>query len=301
MSGIAVGLDGSEASTRALGYAVDEARRRGTAVRAIHAWTTPVWIGGIPGFGYNVLASPDDSKRFAEELIERQITEFREANPAADDVEIRAAAVEGSPRHVLHEASRMAALLVVASHGAGRFSGLLLGSVAQHLLHHADCPVMLVPATGPHTVEVGQVVVGSDGSAPSRAAMTWALDAATRHRCRLLVVHAWQITTVPGRSGEHFVPELREYETESQEWLDKEIVDVLHAPVDVDVAAQLSYSSPTWALREAARPQDLLVVGRNGRGGFPGLLLGSVASQCAHYAKGVVVLVPQGHEEPEPH
>lgn len=291
MSGIAVGLDGSDASTRALGYAVDEARRRGTAVRAIHAWTTPLWIGGIPGFGYNVLASPEDSKRFGEELLVRQVAEFRDANPESSDVEIRTAAVEGSPRQVLHEASGMAQLLVVASHGTGRITGLLLGSVAQYLLHHSRCPMLLVPATGAQSVEIGRVVVGADGSAPSRSAMIWALDTARRHQCRLLVVHAWQITTIAGRSGEHFVPDLREYEYESQEWLDKELVDVLHGPTDVVVESQLSYSSPTWALREAAGPQDLLVVGRNGRGGFPGMLLGSVASQCAHYAPGVVAIV----------
>ena len=123
--------------------------------------------------------------------------------------------------------------------------------------------------------------------------MRWAFEFARRAGCPLVVLHAWMITTLPGRPGEQFVPSLREYETEAQEWLDKELQEVLPDREGVEVRTELSYSSAVTGLREGAGPHDLLVVGRCGRGGFPGMLLGSVASQVAHYAQGLVAVVPE--------
>jgi len=292
MTGIVVGLDGSDASSLALRYAVREAARTGAEVHGIHAWTTPVWMGGIPGFGYNALASPEESRRIAEELLAHQVAQLRDAEPDAAAVEIRTTAIEGSARAVLVTASESADLLVLASHGEGHLHGLVIGSVAQHVLNHAECPVLLVPAAGTNPAPVGRVVVGADGSKASRVAMQWALESARHHECPLVVVHAWMFGTVPGRPAKHFVASSPELETECQEWLDREVQEVLPDPGGVKVSTELSYSSAVWALREAAGPHDQLVVGTRGQGGFAGLLLGSVATQCTHYAQGVVVVVP---------
>lgn len=287
MKEIVVGLDGSPASSSALAHAVSMARRTGGRVRALHAWTTPVWMGGVPGFAYNALASPEDSLRFAKELASRQVGEAE-----ALGVEVVADVAQGPARHVLVEASRHAGLLVVGSHGEGRVQGLLLGSVAMHLLGHAACPLLLVPDSDLKPEPWDKVVVGVDGSESSRAAMRWALHAAREAGCPLVVLHAWMIRSLPMHAKAHFVPSLREYESECQEWLDKELQEALPDREGVDVKTELSYSSPVSGLREAAGPHDVLVVGRCGRGGFPGMLLGSVASQCAHYSQGLMVVVP---------
>ncbi|WP_265584010.1 universal stress protein [Streptomyces chromofuscus] len=60
-------------------------------------------------------------------------------------VEVRHTVVRGHPVRVLSDAAQWAVLLVVGSRGLGGFSGLLLGSVSQGLLHHAPCPVAVVP------------------------------------------------------------------------------------------------------------------------------------------------------------
>jgi nucleotide-binding universal stress UspA family protein len=291
MKDIVVGLDGTEASSRALAYAVAEARAAGGGLRAVHAWTTPVWMGGIPGFGYNILATPEQSRSFAEDLLDHQVKELYDG-AGAPDVRIRSEAVQGDARHALTKISRTADLLVVASHREGLLRGALLGSVAQHVLSHAHSPVMLVPADGTDPSPVGRVVVGADGSGASRGAMRWALEAARRHDCPLVVVHAWLVTTLPGSPSKHYVASLREHQTECQEWLDEEVRTVLPDHDGVPLSTRLSHTSASVALRETAGPRDQLVVGRRGRGGFVGLHLGSVAAQCAHYAQGVVVVVP---------
>lgn len=299
MKDVVVGLDGSDESSKALDYAVAEARTSGRGVLAVHAWTTPVWVGGIPGFGYNALASPEDSKQFATELVDHQVEQFHARTPSEATTPLRSLTVQGDAKHALVEASKDAALVVVGSRGVGQVHGLLLGSVAQHLLFHAVCPVMLVPIHAAKPGSVRRVVVGADGSAASRSAMHWALDSARRHECPLVVVHSWLLTTLPSQPSVHIVPSLREYETEAEVWLEKELDEVLPDRDGVEVTTELSYSSAPIALREATGPDDQLVVGNRGRGGFARLLLGSVASQCAHYAKGVIVVVRAGEERCE--
>lgn len=137
METIVVGVDGSEASVRALRWAVEEARLRGATVRAVHAWSYP------PVSTYHeaahVLKAPLADE--AEEVLDRML---REGTGGADDVEIQQRVVDGPAAAALVEASSDASLLVVGSRGLGGFSGLLLGSVSQQAASHASCAVVIV-------------------------------------------------------------------------------------------------------------------------------------------------------------
>ena len=73
-----------------------------------------------------------------------------EVSGPGEQVKIRTTAAEGSPARVLLDASQGAELLVVGSRGHGGFTEALLGSVSQHCVHHATCPVVVIrhPVTG---------------------------------------------------------------------------------------------------------------------------------------------------------
>jgi nucleotide-binding universal stress UspA family protein len=134
---IVVGVDGSPASRRALRWALDIARLTGAAVRAVTVWRIPVSYAHVPDWSDMDLAGAASST-----LVEtvREVT--REDDPSVETV-----VLEGAAAPALLEAAEAADLLVVGARGRGGFAGLLLGSVTTFCVHHATCPVVVVPAT----------------------------------------------------------------------------------------------------------------------------------------------------------
>jgi nucleotide-binding universal stress UspA family protein len=137
METIVVGVDGSEASVRALRWAVEEARLRSARVRAVHAWSYP----HVSTYHQAARALRAPVAEEAEAILERAL---REGASEAGGVEIEQLVVEGPAAGVLVEASSDASLLVVGSRGLGGFSGLLLGSVSHQAASHASCAVVIV-------------------------------------------------------------------------------------------------------------------------------------------------------------
>ena len=294
MAEILVGVDSSAVAQRALQRAAIEAESAGSALHVVHAWTTPVWLGGIAGLGYNVLASPAESRQWATTVLDKQLADARENHPSI--IPTNSETIEGDAKHVLVEHSSGASLLVLGGHGDGKVKGLLLGSATSYVLHHAQCPVMVVPDVGSDTTTLQRVIVGVDGSPASRSALRWGLAAARRHSCPLIALHAWLLTSAPGGPPlRHLAPE-EEYQAQAQAWLDEEIAQTVPDTLGVEVRAELVRSTASWALLDKAGPDDLLVVGARGKGGFAELLLGSVADQCAQHARGLFVVVRADEE-----
>jgi nucleotide-binding universal stress UspA family protein len=138
---VAVGVDGSAESNRALVNAFGEAVQRGTHLLAVHAWTLPSGPGGEPGRAYeSVLAR---GERQGRETTLHSIAAVHAAYPEVTvDVHIG----DGSPAAELVAASAGAQLVVVGAVGAvgvGGFHGRVLGSTTHALVHHAMCPVFV--------------------------------------------------------------------------------------------------------------------------------------------------------------
>ena len=136
------------------------------------------------------------------------------------------------------------------------------------------------------------IVVGIDGSDESKRALHWALNEARLREAKLVAVHSWtyQFTAGPGYlPGAD--PEVRaSIQKEAEQVIDDALAEFATGGVEIERSAP--EGQPSAMLVEAAEGAELLVVGSRGRGGFSGLLLGSVSQQCAHHAPCPVVIVP---------
>jgi nucleotide-binding universal stress UspA family protein len=138
---------------------------------------------------------------------------------------------------------------------------------------------------------MGTIVVGVDGSPGALAALRFAIEEARLRKAQVKAVFAWSIPFVADvPSG--LLPELLADFRADAETLLKEALVAAGDTTGVEIERVVADSPPGSALLEAAVGADLLVVGSRGRGGFRGLLLGSVSQQCAHHAPCPVVIVP---------
>ena len=139
-SRIVAGVDGSPSSMSALRWAIRQAALTGATVDAVMAWHYPVAAGGY-GWAPTGMEGTFDFRDNAEKTIADAISS---AVAPGTDVPVRARVVEGIPAQVLLDAADGADLLVVGSRGHGGFTEALLGSVSQHCVHHAHCPVVVI-------------------------------------------------------------------------------------------------------------------------------------------------------------
>ena len=142
MAGITVGIDGSHDAHRALEWAMREAAVRHVplTVVTVHEVAVSGWTGQPIIFPVDQ-ADLEKVRQAAEETVAKAAAQLGESQPAS--VTVRA--VNGFPAQELIEASRDADLLVVGSRGGGGFARLMLGSISQKVVHHAHCPVVVVP------------------------------------------------------------------------------------------------------------------------------------------------------------
>ena len=140
-SRIVAGVDGSPSSLSALQWAVGQAGLTGATVEAVIAWHYPVAVGGYGYTPVDMTQAGGDFKEIAEKIVADAIS-----NTAGQggDVRLQARVAEGNPAQVLLDAAAGADLLVVGSRGHGGFTEALLGSVSQHCVHHAPCPVVII-------------------------------------------------------------------------------------------------------------------------------------------------------------
>jgi nucleotide-binding universal stress UspA family protein len=137
---IVVGVDGSEPSARALRWALRQAELTGGVVEAVAAWEYPQYYtwGGMPSLGPDEVGTFEEAARRA---LEETVRKTAGPEPGA---RIRTRVAHGQAARALLDAAEGAALLVLGSRGHGGFAGALLGSVGQHCIQHAHCPVVVI-------------------------------------------------------------------------------------------------------------------------------------------------------------
>ncbi len=289
---VVVGVDGSPAGLEAVAVAAREARLRGTGLRVVHAFFWPVMRVPLEP---SSMGPPDGGLRSqASRLVDEAVRHAREVAP---DVAAEGAVVTGDTLPVMAEESRGAALAVVGSRGLGAFTGLLLGSTAVHLTAHGDCPVLVVRGAGDPGRE-GAVVVGVDGSPSGDAAIGFAFAEAALRRTRLVAVHAWSPwkseAPAPQDPAAPYASAPGDLAAHEERVLAEALAGRQERHPDVAVERRVLRGGPREALIEASREAALVVVGARGRGGFTGMLLGSVSQALLHHADCPVAVVRTG-------
>lgn len=143
MSGIVVGIDGSHNASHALEWAMAEAAIRNAPLTVITVNSVPAsyWTGAP-------VTLPGDHDRVAEirKTAEAAVEEIASKLGAGRPESVTVTALSGFPVRTLIDASKDSDLLVVGTRGGGGFAPLRLGSVSNQVVHHANCPVVVVPS-----------------------------------------------------------------------------------------------------------------------------------------------------------
>lgn len=282
LNGIVAAVDGSTTADAAAAWAAQEAEMRNVSLTLVYVKPSDE-VG--PWLDLPISAEYlQERDRLADEIVERACRHVAAAAPQLRQDQINKHVCNGPKMPALIDISKDADLMVVGCRGLGGVARLLLGSTSSALLHHAHCPVAVIheestPGTG------APVVVGVDAMPASELAVAIAFDEASRRGVELIAVHTWM------NSADFAVDVTRQDLAEqADEELAQRLAGWTERYPDVTVRRVIGQDNPAHALIEQSRNAQLLVVGSHGRGGFAGMLLGSVSWTAAQTATVPVIV-----------
>ena len=287
-SGILVGVDGSPASKYAVDWAARDAAMRNVRLTIVHA-VRPMGITLPPLAASAAFArwQVEQGQEFLDEAVEIA----RRTNPNGGPAQIESELVFSPVVPALVDLSKEAQIVVVGSRGRGPFARSLLGSVSSGLIHHAHCPVAVIHDEDPlmpHPAEA-PVLVGIDGSTASELATAIAFQEASWRGVELVALHVWsdvEVNDFPAIDWPAMKPA-------AEEILAERLAGWQERYPDMTVRRIVECDHPTYHLIRQSESAQLVVVGSHGRGGFAGLLLGSVSVALAHSARMPVIVARQ--------
>jgi len=281
---IVVGVDGSRTSDLALDWGVEEATRRGLPLHIIHAFAY-----GYPLTNVGIEYSMEGLRQLADGVRKDAIGRSRRASPELV-ITWSEPLVGAAP--ALVSASETADTVVVGARGRSAARDLLLGSVSVQVAAHARCPVVVVHDAPVAASAGAPVVVGVDGSAVSTSAIAYAYEQASSRGVGLTVVHAWWLEYAEGApDSAAWTDDWQHFADEEQALVAESLAGWHEKYPDVTVRRHSVRALPVEALVRQSETASLVVMGTRGRGGFRGLLLGSVSQGVMHRAQCPVAIV----------
>ena len=286
--GIVVGVDGSAASASAVRWAAREAELRALPLVVVSVLAPVVQAGGP----WPEVPVPEEYLRLqqaeATEIVDKAVRSAADVTAAA--LKITGEVVLGPIVATLVAMSTRADMMVVGCRGEDAVSRALLGSVSSGLVHHAHCPVAIIHAEELPS-ERASVVVGIDGSPTSELATAIAFDEASRRGVDLVALHAWSDMGPIEFASANWAPiEWRNIKVAEEEVLSERLSGWSDQYPDVTVHRVVVCDRPGPRLLGGAGEAQLLVLGSHGRGGFPGMLLGSVCNAVVNSAQIPVII-----------
>jgi nucleotide-binding universal stress UspA family protein len=280
MEGIVVGVDESPRAEAALRWAVDHAASTHQPVTAVMAW------GFIDQHHIETDAPFDPSydAEYAAKVLDEIVD--RACGP---DAHVHRIPVNELPAQALVEAARGATLLVLGARSINPGRVLVRDSISRAVLRDAPCPVVIVRDSADR--HLLPVVVGVDGSAPSRRALQWAVDHSQRFGRPLVALHAWYLP-FSSTSSYQPAPAPRVLAHDEERFLHDELDQLELTGLTSPIECRSVAGKAADALIEASAMASLVVVGSRGRGAVSRAFLGSVSDRVSHHASAPVVVVP---------
>jgi nucleotide-binding universal stress UspA family protein len=281
---VVVGVDGSESSMAAVRLAARLAAERDRPLRVVHAFIWPqlhVPLGpspeGPPEGGFTNAAA---------RIVSDAVAEATRVEPK---IGVTGEVIDGSASPVLLGEAADAAMVVLGDRGLGGFTGLLIGSVAIQMAAHAACPVIVMRGTAELDRDI---LVGVEGRVEEEAALAFAFDEAARRGVGVRALHAYThpVAAEPGDMLPLVYSE-EELLAEESAVLAEALAGWRERYPEVNVTRLVVRGRPGKVLVQATDRVSMVVVGSRGRGGFAGLLLGSVSQVLLHHAACPVVVV----------
>lgn len=288
--GILVGVDGSSQGDAAVRWAARRAVMREEQLTIVHVvstmtgeWSPAGWVGA-PLPRQVVEWQDEEARKKVDDAVR-----LARATPGGDALRIRTETPAGPIVPVLCDLSKQFAIVVVGSRGRGTLTRAVLGSVSTALVHHSYCPVAVLREDIPPERRRAPVVVGIDGSPASERATALAFDEASSRNVELVALHAWSDAEWPD-----VVPiAWSKVSVGAEETLAQRLAGWQERYPDVVVRRVVVRDDPAGALLAQSQSAQLVVVGSHGRGGFAGMLLGSVSSSVVHGTHTPVIVVRQ--------
>lgn len=270
---VIVGYEDDPAGNLALEWAVREAKRQDLPVHALV----------VTGLSYAVPPGYGAASTWPEEADEQTLETARARVAALDPGEHAVTRTSvGTPAAALVTASDQASMVVVGRHRRSPLGELVAGSTSTQVAAHASAPVVVVDADSPTDAQA-PIVVAVDGSPANEAALAFAFERAAAMGAPVVTVHAWHIDIPTTYSAAWLTEEyVAEVEATQSQILDDAVDGWSAKYPGVEVRKVLRRDLPVDAVLGEAEGAQLIVVGSRGRGGFAGLLLGSVSQGLLH-------------------
>ncbi len=280
---VVVGVDGSEASLRAVEWAAAEARRHSWPLRIVSA---PAPVPRVHAYSASPESIASALRGISARALNAAITRTEEVAPG---LPLTTSLLSGPPALAVAESGADASMLVVGARGAGGFVAMVLGSVSRYAATRAPCPVVVVREESMAVHR--EIAVGVRDPQETASALAFAFEEAALREADLVAVHTWYWfpSALHRPAGED---DLDRFSAEAARSLAAALEGWRQKYPGVQVRQDVVHGHPARVLASYSARADLVVLGRHSHPDGVGPGIGSIQHAVLDHAHGPVAVIP---------